>query len=173
MLGPVVDEGREVDVATDGRCGWRAVTEPRRVPNGHLEVITSLPGDRLDDRPQAVSRARQGNPTGSVNILAEGSVAPDVLRERPDMIDVLEALANGFVSEPLADRLRRVPAVDEEGAGETEAAAPRWKVVHSRRPLRFPAARSVWACGEGMCTTVGYRRARAGAERGPGFSGLR
>ena len=46
------------------------------------------------------------------------------------MIDVLESLANGFVAEPLADGLRRVPAVNESGASSTEAPVPWRLMVH-------------------------------------------
>jgi len=44
---------------------------------------------------------------------------------------VLEALPHRLVAEPLAHGLRRVPAVNEQGAGETEALPPEGPVVHS------------------------------------------
>ena len=130
--GGVAQEGREVRVRVGGGCDGYAVAEPRRIADSHLEVVVSLRGDRLHDGAEAAGGVRQGNPPSSVGILAEGSATPDILCERPEVVDVLEALANRLVAEPLADRLRGVPAVDEQGASGAEAPVPaRWPVVHS------------------------------------------
>ena len=130
MLSGVAQQGRELRIGVDCGCSGHTVTEPRRVADGHLEVVVPLRCDRLYDGTEGAGGVRQGNSSGSVGLLAERTAAPDVLRERPDVIDVLEALANRLVAEPLADRLRRMPTVDEKGAGDAEAPLPRWLVVH-------------------------------------------
>ena len=77
-------------------------------------------------------RAASGraDPACPFRVLAERPAAPDVLRQRPDVVDMLEALPHRLVAEPLAHGLRRVPAVNEQGAGETEALPPEGPVVH-------------------------------------------
>ena len=110
----------------DGRKRRR--TETCRISHGHLEVLSAPLRDRLHDLAQATGRTGNGYPSRPCFVLAEGTVAPDVLRQRTHMVDVLEALADSFVPEPLADRLRGVPAVDEQGAGRAEGAVA-WRVI--------------------------------------------
>ena len=83
------------------------------VPRRHAQVGASLGRDRRNDLPQAVRNVVASDPAGAVVGFFEYAVAPDVFRQRPGVIDVLEPLADGVVAEPLADRLRSVPTVDE------------------------------------------------------------
>ena len=80
--------------------------------------------------PEAAGGVRQGDPAGPFGVLAERSTAPDVLCQRPDVVDVLEALPHRLVAEPLAHGLRRVPAMNEQGSREAKALAPGRQLVH-------------------------------------------
>ena len=94
MLGGVAEKGRKLRIGVSSGCGGHTVTEPRGVKDGHLEVVAPLRSHGLHDGTEAACSVRQGNPSGSVGLLAERTEAPDVLRERPNVIDVFEALAN-------------------------------------------------------------------------------
>ena len=97
------------------------------VPGGHAQVIGSLGRHGRNDIAKTVGHVLPRNTTGPVAGFLEDPVAPDVLGERPGVVDVLEPLAD-VVPEPLADGLRRVPAMDELGACESQLFTGRHRV---------------------------------------------
>ena len=103
---------RTADAARGGSVAALSRRDPRvsrRVP----QVGTSPGRDRRNDFAQTVPNLRPRDATGPVGRFLEDAVPPDVLGERPRVVDVLKPLADGVVAEPFADRLRGVPAVDE------------------------------------------------------------
>ena len=107
------------------------VAKPGCVADGLLEVFAAPGRHRLHDGAEAEggrggARLHQGDAPRAIVIFAKGAVAPHVLGQRSHVVDVLEALPDGLVAEPLADRLGRVPAVDEQGAGGAEKALVGW-----------------------------------------------
>ncbi len=131
VLGGVAQQRRETRIPVVRNCRRRVASEPCRVPDCLLEVVAPLGSDRFHDGPEAAAGVRQGDPAGPFDFLAERAAPPDVLRQRPDVVDVLEALSHRLVAEPLSHGLRRVPAMNEASAGQAEATVPDgWKGHH-------------------------------------------